>query len=105
MNFEALISQIDNAHQILQKNEVKASYGTKLLAKLATSLKTKSIKTNERDFRTFRSFYNTYALFVDFLPFLSIYNSLPKSILPFHGSASSDPRIQKSDSGVNNPRI
>jgi predicted nuclease of restriction endonuclease-like (RecB) superfamily len=113
MKYLNLISQIDETHQTLQQNAVKAvnshitlrnwligyyivefeqngedraKYGAKLFHNLANELKSRNIKTNERDLRGCRSFYTTYSLFIDFIAHLPAYKQLSKNSLPIRGS-------------------
>jgi predicted nuclease of restriction endonuclease-like (RecB) superfamily len=130
MDYHNLISQIDQTHQSLQQNAVRAinthltlrnwligyyivefeqngedraKYGSKLLKELALELKTRNIKTNERDLRNIRNFYSTYSLFIDFISFLPIYNLL----LPIRGTLTPELEIsilgsqfQESEKGI-----
>ncbi len=134
MNYNNLISQIDETHKSLQQNAVRAinthltlrnwligyyivefeqngkdraKYGAKLLKELALELKTRNIKTNERDLRNIRNFYNTYSLFIDFISFLPIYNQLSNQLIPIRGTLTPELEIsilgsmkQKSEKGI-----
>ncbi|NDP28193.1 MAG: DUF1016 domain-containing protein [Flavobacterium sp.] len=123
MKYQSLISSIDETHQTLQQSAVKAvnshlslpnwligfyiveyeqngedraKYGAKLFQNLASELKSRSIKTNERDLRGCRSFYNTYSLFIDYIVYLPAFKQLSKSNLPIRGSVtakSSNPNV------------
>ena len=113
MNYNNLISQIDETHQSLQQNAVRginthltlrnwligyyivgfeqngedrAKYGAKLLKELTIKLKNRSRKTNERALRNIRNFFNIYSLFVDFISFLPIYNQLSNKPSPIRQS-------------------
>ncbi|HAT76533.1 MAG TPA: cytoplasmic protein, partial [Flavobacterium sp.] len=101
MQFQNLISFIDETHQTLQQSAVKAvnshitlrnwligyyivefeqkgedraKYGTKLLKELANSLKIKGLSAPELS--RCRQFFNTYYLFIDFLNFLPAYDKI-----------------------------
>ncbi len=106
MNFTSLIYQIDQTHQTLQQNAVKAvnshitlrnwligyyivefeqngedraKYGTQLLKELANKIKIKGLTAPELS--RCRQFFNTYLPFIDYLNVLPIYNQIPKQIL------------------------
>ena len=134
MNYNNLISQIGETHESLQQNAVRAinthltlrnwligyyivefeqngedraKYGSKLLKELALELKTRNIKTNERDLRNIRNFYNTYSLFIDFISFLPIYNQFSNQLMPIRGTVTTELEIsllgsvkQKSGKGI-----
>jgi predicted nuclease of restriction endonuclease-like (RecB) superfamily len=120
MKYQRLISNIDETHQTLQQSAVKAvnshitlrnwligyyivefeqngedraKYGAKLFQNLANELKSRNIKTNERDLRGCRSFYTTYSLFVDFITYLPAYKQLSKNNLSIRGSLTSKSQI------------
>jgi len=105
MQFQNLISFIDETHQTLQQSAVKAvnshitlrnwligyyivefeqkgedraKYGTKLLKELANSLKIKGLSAPELS--RCRQFFNTYYLFIDFLNFLPAYDKIKNKI-------------------------
>jgi predicted nuclease of restriction endonuclease-like (RecB) superfamily len=106
MNFTSLIDQIDQTHQTLQQNAVKAvnshitlrnwligyyivefeqngddraKYGVHLLKELANKIKIKGLTAPELS--RCRQFFNTYRLFINFLNVLPAYNQIPKQIL------------------------
>lgn len=120
MKYQSLISNIDETHQTLQQSAVKAvnshitlrnwligyyivefeqngedraKYGAKLFQNLAKELKSRNIKTNERDLRGFRNFYTTYSLFIDFIAFLPAYKQLATNSLPIRGSVTPESQI------------
>lgn len=120
MKYQNLIFSIDETHQTLQQNAVKAvnshislrnwligyyivsfeqngedraKYGAKLFHNLANELKSRNIKTNERDLRGCRSFYNTYPLFIDFISYLPAYKQLSKNSLPIRGAVTPKSQI------------
>jgi len=105
MQFQNLISSIDETHQTLQQSAVKAvnshitlrnwligyyivefeqkgedraKYGAKLLKELANSLKIKGLSAPELS--RCRQFFNTYYLFIDFLNFLPAYDKIKNKI-------------------------
>lgn len=120
MQYKSLISSIDETHQTLQQSAVKAvnshitlrnwligyyivefeqngedraQYGARLFQNLAKELKSRNIKTNERDLRGYRNFYGTYSLFVDFISYLPAYKQLAKNSLSIRGSLTSKSQI------------
>jgi hypothetical protein len=105
MNFTTLINQIDQTHQTLQQNAVKAvnsyitlrnwligfysiefeqngedraKYGTQLLKEIAKSIRIKGLTALELS--RCRQFFNTYKFFIDYLNVLPTYNQIPKQI-------------------------
>jgi predicted nuclease of restriction endonuclease-like (RecB) superfamily len=120
MKYENLLSSIDETHQTLQQSAVKAvnshitlrnwligyyivefeqngedraQYGARLFQNLAKELKSRNIKTNERDLRGYRNFYATYLLFVDFICYLPAYRQLAKNSLSIRGALTSKSQI------------
>jgi DUF1016 N-terminal domain len=106
MNFTNLINQIDQTHQTLQQNAVKAvnshvtlrnwligcyivefeqngedraKYGAQLMKALAKSINIKGLTAPELS--RCRQFFNTYRLFIDFLNVLPAYHQMPKRII------------------------
>ena len=105
MNYESLISQIDTANQILQKNAVKAvnthitlrnwligfyiveyqqngedraKYGSNLLDNIAKSLKIKGLTSPELS--RCRQFYNTYKQLLNYLNFLPVFSQIKNKL-------------------------
>ena len=78
-----------------QKGEDKAKYGSKLLPLLAKELKSQDLKNvNERELRNFRKFYQTYILFYEHLSSLPIYALISEKIIDFPIRGTLSPELE-----------
>lgn len=122
MNYNELIAQIDNTHQVLQKSAVKAvnthitlrnwligfyivefeqkgddraKYGSKLLDKIAGSIQIKGLTSPELS--RCRQFYSTYKQLLNYLDFLPIFSHIKNKLLDSQilGSSTQEFEVSK----------